>query len=81
MLLGLVAFIVLASCSLFHAGGAILLGLLLGLVGADVMEEYLRRALLVSRGDQTAFVRHPASAVMLTLSLLLLTLVLMPPAG
>ena len=36
MILGLVASIVLASGSLLHAGGAILLGLLLGLVGADV---------------------------------------------
>jgi putative tricarboxylic transport membrane protein len=42
------------------------------------MEEYLRRALLLSRGDPTVFVRRPISAVMLAVALVGLALVLSP---
>ncbi len=52
--------------------------MLLGFILGPMMEEYLRRALLVSRGDPMVFVTHPASAAMLVLSLLLLVVVLAP---
>ncbi|MCW0233893.1 MAG: tripartite tricarboxylate transporter permease [Ferrovibrio sp.] len=52
--------------------------MLLGFILGPMMEEYLRRALLVSRGDPMVFITHPASAAMLALSLLLLAIVLAP---
>ncbi|HEY9211566.1 MAG TPA: tripartite tricarboxylate transporter permease [Ancylobacter sp.] len=52
--------------------------MLLGFILGPMMEEYLRRTLLVSRGDPMVFITHPASAAMLALSLLLLAVVLAP---
>jgi TctA family transporter len=43
-----------------------------------MMEEYLRRALLISRGDWTVFVTRPLSAALLAIAVLLLVVVLMP---
>jgi TctA family transporter len=43
-----------------------------------MMEEFLRRALLLSKGDPTILITRPISAVMLVLAVLLLGLVLMP---
>ncbi len=42
------------------------------------MEENLRRALLLSRGDWSVFVPRPLSAVLLAMAALLLIVVLMP---
>jgi len=42
------------------------------------MEENLRRAMLLSRGDPTVFFQRPISAVMLTLAILLLIVMAMP---
>jgi putative tricarboxylic transport membrane protein len=42
------------------------------------MEEYLRRALLISRGDWSVFVTRPISASLLVAALLLLVIVLLP---
>ncbi|WP_374442958.1 tripartite tricarboxylate transporter permease [Stella sp.] len=52
--------------------------LLLGFVLGPLMEENLRRALLVSRGDPWVFVERPISAGLLAVSLLLLVAVLFP---
>jgi putative tricarboxylic transport membrane protein len=42
------------------------------------MEEFLRRALLLSRGDPLVLVKRPISAVLLALSVLALCAVLLP---
>ncbi len=52
--------------------------LLLGFVLGPMMEEHLRRALLLSRGDPTVFVTRPISATLLVLAVVLLVLVLAP---
>ena len=52
--------------------------LLLGFILGPMMEEYLRRALLLSRGDFGVLVTRPISASMLALSALALFVVLSP---
>jgi putative tricarboxylic transport membrane protein len=52
--------------------------LLLGFVLGPMMEEYLRRALLLSRGDWSVFVQRPLSAGLLFAALVLLAIVLLP---
>jgi TctA family transporter len=52
--------------------------LLLGFILGPMMEEYLRRALLLSRGDWTVFVTRPISAGLLVAAVILIVLVLMP---
>ena len=52
--------------------------LLLGFILGPMMEEYLRRALLLSRGDWSVFLTRPLSAGLLAASVLLLVVVLMP---
>ncbi|MBS3911841.1 MAG: tripartite tricarboxylate transporter permease [Hydrogenophaga sp.] len=52
--------------------------LLLGLILGPMMEEYLRRALLISRGDWSVFVTRPLSASLLVVAAVLLFIVLMP---
>jgi putative tricarboxylic transport membrane protein len=52
--------------------------LLLGFILGPMMEENLRRAMLLSRGDATVFVTRPISAVMLGLAALLLLVVIAP---
>jgi putative tricarboxylic transport membrane protein len=52
--------------------------LLLAFILGPMMEQSLRRALLVSQGDPTVLVTRPVSAIMLGLAALLLGLVLMP---
>ncbi len=52
--------------------------LLLGFILGPMMEEYLRRALLLSRGDWSVFVSRPISAGLLAAAALLLVVVLMP---
>jgi len=52
--------------------------LLLGFILGPMMEENLRRALLLSRGDWSVFVSRPLSAGLLAAALLLLVVVLMP---
>ena len=42
------------------------------------MEENLRRAMLLSRGDPTVFVQRPISAVMLGICVLLLLSIVLP---
>ncbi|MBP2231886.1 TctA family transporter [Azospirillum agricola] len=52
--------------------------LLLGLVLGPLMEENLRRALLLSRGDATVFLTKPISLALLLLAVALLVLVISP---
>ncbi|KQP15120.1 tripartite tricarboxylate transporter permease [Pseudorhodoferax sp. Leaf267] len=52
--------------------------LLLGLILGPMMEENLRRALLLSRGDWSVFVTRPLSASLLAVAALLLVVVLLP---
>jgi TctA family transporter len=43
-----------------------------------MMEEFLRRTLLIARGDATVFVTRPISAVLLAIAAILLVTVLAP---
>ena len=52
--------------------------LLLGFILGPMMEENLRRALLLSRGDWSVFVTRPISAGLLAAAALLLVIVLLP---
>ncbi|WP_430398303.1 tripartite tricarboxylate transporter permease [Ferrovibrio sp.] len=52
--------------------------MLLGFILGPMMEEYLRRAMTLSRGDPTVFFTRPISATMLILAALALAVVLMP---
>jgi len=52
--------------------------LLLGFVLGPMMEENLRRALLLSRGDFTVFATRPISAFLLALAVFLLIIVVLP---
>jgi putative tricarboxylic transport membrane protein len=52
--------------------------MLLGFIIGPMMEEYLRRALLLSRGDPMVFLSRPISAVMLTMAVLALVVVALP---
>jgi putative tricarboxylic transport membrane protein len=52
--------------------------LLLGFILGPMMEENLRRALLLSRGDWTAFITRPLSAGLLAAALLMVIVVMLP---
>jgi TctA family transporter len=52
--------------------------LLLGFVLGPMLEENLRRAMIISRGDPTVFLTRPISAVLIVLAVLVLAVVLMP---
>ncbi|MFG1298198.1 tripartite tricarboxylate transporter permease [Xanthobacter sp. V3C-3] len=52
--------------------------LLLGFVIGPMLEEYLRRAMLISRGDPMVFVTRPISALLLALAAAALVVVLLP---
>jgi len=52
--------------------------LLLGFILGPMMEENLRRALLLSRGDWSVLVTRPLSATLLAMALLLLVIVMLP---
>jgi len=52
--------------------------LLLGFILGPMMEENLRRALLLSRGDWSVFVTRGLSASLLAVAVLLLVVVLLP---
>jgi TctA family transporter len=52
--------------------------LLMGFILGDLFEEYLRRAMILSRGDPLVFVERPISATLLVLALLALLVVLSP---
>jgi TctA family transporter len=52
--------------------------LLLGFILGPMMEENLRRAMLLSRGDWSVFVTRPLSASLLAAALVLLVIVMLP---
>jgi TctA family transporter len=52
--------------------------LLLGFILGPMMEENLRRALLLSRGDWTTFITRPLSAGLLIASALMIVVVTLP---
>jgi TctA family transporter len=52
--------------------------LLFGFVLAPLLEENLRRAMIISRGDASVFVTRPISAVLLSLALVALVLAILP---
>ncbi len=52
--------------------------MLLGFVLGPLMEENLRRAMLIARGDATVFFTRPISASLLAVAALLLVLAALP---
>ena len=52
--------------------------MLLGFVLGPLMEENLRRAMLIARGDVTVFFTRPISAALLSTAILLLVIAAMP---
>lgn len=52
--------------------------LLLGFVLGPLLEENLRRAMILSRGDATTFVTRPISATLLLIALAVLVVVFLP---
>jgi putative tricarboxylic transport membrane protein len=52
--------------------------MLLGFILGPLMEEYLRRALIISRGDAMVFLTRPISATMLMLAVIAMVIVLAP---
>lgn len=52
--------------------------LLLGFVLGPMLEENLRRAMIISRGDPSVFVTHPLSLLLLLIAAALLVVVLLP---
>jgi putative tricarboxylic transport membrane protein len=52
--------------------------LLLGFIIGPMLEEYLRRAMLISRGDPLVFVTRPLSATLLAIAAAALVVVLLP---
>jgi TctA family transporter len=71
---GLFAFIGYAFYKLSCEGAPLLLGFILG----PMMEENLRRALLLSRGDWSTFVTRPLSAGLLVAAALMIVVVMLP---
>ena len=63
---------------LFHKLGCEPAPLLLGFILGPMMEENLRRALVISRGDWSTFVTRPLSASLLVAAALLIVVVLLP---
>ncbi|TYC52290.1 tripartite tricarboxylate transporter permease [Rhodobacterales bacterium] len=52
--------------------------LLIGFILGPMMEEYLRRAMLLSRGDPMVFFERPGSAILIGISAVLLVLTALP---
>lgn len=52
--------------------------MLLGFILGPMMEEYLRRAMILSRGDPTTFLTRPISATMLAIAVIAMIVVLLP---
>ena len=63
---------------LFHKLGFEPAPLILGFVLGPMMEENLRRALLMARGDWSVFVTRPISATMIAVSVGLMVMITLP---
>ena len=55
--------------------------MLLAFILGPMMEEYLRRAMLLSRGNPLVFVQRPISATLLAMAVLAMCAVLLPSFG
>jgi putative tricarboxylic transport membrane protein len=55
--------------------------MVLGFVLGGLMEENLRRALLMSQGSATTFIEHPVSAALLGIAAIMLVICLLPSIG
>ncbi|MBI3452743.1 MAG: tripartite tricarboxylate transporter permease, partial [Rhodospirillales bacterium] len=55
--------------------------MLLGFILGPMMETYLRRAMLLSRGDPWVFVERPLSLTFLILVVVLLVFIVLPKVG
>jgi len=55
--------------------------MLLAFILGPLMEEFLRRAMLLSRGDPFVFIQRPISATLLGIAILAMTAVLLPSFG
>jgi TctA family transporter len=62
----------------FHKLGCEPAPLLLGFILGPMLEEYLKRALKLARGDWSVFITRPLSAALLAVALLLVLMVLLP---
>ena len=63
---------------LFHKLGFEPAPLILGFILGPMMEENLRRALLMARGDWSIFVTRPIAAVMIGISVMLMIAIMLP---
>jgi putative tricarboxylic transport membrane protein len=63
---------------IFHKLGCEPAPLLLGFILGPIMEEHLRRAMRLSRGDPTVFITQPLSLAMLIIAAFLLVLMIAP---
>ena len=63
---------------LFYKLGCEPAPLLLGFVLGPMMEEYLKRALKLARGDWSVFITRPLSAALLAVAVVLVVMVLLP---
>ena len=52
--------------------------MMLGFILGPMMEENLRRALRMTKGDATVFINRPISATLLAISAIALVIVLLP---
>jgi TctA family transporter len=52
--------------------------LILGFILGPMMEEQMRRAMMINFGDITIFVRHPVSALFLAAAAILMLLIALP---
>ena len=52
--------------------------MMLGFILGPMMEEYLRRAMILSRGDPATFINRPLSATMLAMAIVAMLIVLLP---
>jgi putative tricarboxylic transport membrane protein len=75
----------LAICAVFAVFGYILVKfgcepapLVLGFILGPLMEENLRRSLVISRGDPIIFLERPISATLLAMTVIVLALVVLP---
>ncbi len=75
----------LAICAVFALFGYVLLKfgcepapLVLGFILGPLMEENLRRSLVISRGDPIVFVERPISAVLLAATVAIVALTVLP---
>ena len=51
---------------------------MLGFILGPLMEENLRRAMLLSRGDPTVFFQRPISATLLSIAIIMLIIIALP---